>query len=467
MMEKYDLTVIGGGPGGYVAAIKAAQLKKKVLLIEKERLGGTCMNWGCIPTKYLLHQTKIFQELKKNRNIDGPLNELTCNWSRVQGEKSRIVDRLVKGVQFLLEKNGVKIIKGKALLEDGKHVRIQSDGEQTLFETDKMILATGSRSSHLPFLKPDGKEVLTSRQALDLETIPKKMLIVGAGAIGLEIGTIFHRLGTEIVILEIMPTTLPGSDEEITSRLERILKTQGLKIYTQMKIEKSRLEKGNVVLEGVNLKDQTPFAFEGETVLLATGRRPNSEDIRESELGFKFQRQGFLRVNTKLETDVPGIYAIGDLIGGKLLAHKASHEGIIAAENASGLQKEMHYNAMPLAVFTEPEFSSVGLTEQELKEKGIKYQAGLFSLQANGRALTMGKSEGMVKILADEKDRVIGGHIISPNASEFITEITLAIEKQLRLQDISSSVHIHPTLSESVMEAAMKAKNEAIHMLNQ
>jgi len=466
-MEKYDLTVIGGGPGGYVAAIKSAQLKKKVLLIEKEKLGGTCMNWGCIPTKYLLQQTKIFQELKKNRNIDGPLNELTCNWSRVQGEKSRIVERLVKGVRFLLEKNGVKTIKGKAFLEDRKHVRIQTDGEETLFETDKMILATGSRSSHLPFLKPDGKEVLTSRHALDLETIPKKMLIVGAGAIGLEIGTIFHRLGTEIVILEILPTILPGSDEEITSRLERILKTQGLKIYTQMKIEKSRLEKGKEVLEGVDLKDQTPFAFEGETVLLATGRRPNSEDIRESELGFKFQRQGFLQVNNKLETDVPGIYAIGDLIGGKLLAHKASHEGIIAAENVSGLQKEMHYNAMPLAVFTEPEFSSVGPTEQELKEKGIKYQVGLFSLQANGRALTMGKSEGMVKILADEKDQVIGGHIISPNASEFITEITLAIEKKLTLQDVSSSVHIHPTLSESVMEAAMKAKNEAIHMLNQ
>jgi len=465
-MEKYDLTVIGGGPGGYIAAIKAAQLKKKVLLIEKEKLGGTCMNWGCIPTKYLLHQTKIFQELKKNRNIDGPLNELTCNWSRVQGEKSRIVERLVKGVQFLLEKNGVKIIKGKALLESRKHVRIQSDGEETLFESDKMIFATGSRSSHLPFLKPDGKEVLTSRQALDLETIPKKMIIVGAGAIGLEIGTIFHGLGTEVVILEIMPTILPGSDEEMTTRLKRILKSQGLKIYTQMKIEKSRSEGGKVILEGIDLRNQSSFSFEGEIVLLATGRRPNSEDLREAELGLKFQKQGFLQVNPKLETDVPGIYAIGDLIGGKLLAHKASHEGIISAENASGLQKEMHYNAIPLAVFTDPEFSSVGPTEQELKEKDIKYQVGLFSLQANGRALTMGKADGMVKILADERDRVVGCHILAPNASEFITEITLAIEKKLTLQDISSSIHIHPTLSESVMEAAMKAKNQAIHMLN-
>jgi len=287
------------------------------------------------------------------------------------------------------------------------------------------------------------------------------MLIVGAGAIGLEIGTIYQKLGSKVSILEIMPTILPGAEKEITTRLERILKIHGLNIYTQMRIEETLIKKGKVYLKGKCLKNQTPFEFETEKVLLAAGRTPNSQ-----ELDISLDKFGFVRVSPYLETNVSGIYAIGDLIGGRLLAHKASHEGIIASENASGEKKAMNYHALPMAVFTEPEFSSVGFTEQEAKEKGTGIQVGLFSLQANGRALTIGKQEGMVKIIADDKDRIIGAHILAPNASELIAEMTLAINKGMRLQDVSSSVHVHPTLSEAVMEAAMKAKNIAIHVLN-
>jgi dihydrolipoamide dehydrogenase len=269
-----------------------------------------------------------------------------------------------------------------------------------------------------------------------------------------------------VTVLEILPTILPGCDNESVMRLERLLRKQGLKIYTQMKIEKSAIKEGKVLLSGTCLKDQSPFEFEGEKVLLATGRRPNSEDLHEKTLFISLNRAGFVEVNPRLETNIRGIYAIGDLIGGKLLAHKASHEGLVAAENAAGGKRSMDYKALPMAVFTEPEFASVGLTEEEAPERGIKPQVGLFSLQASSRALTMERQEGMVKILADENDRIIGAHILAPNASEIIAEVTLAINKGMKLRDLSSSIHIHPTLSEAVMEAAMKAKNEALHILN-
>lgn len=466
MEKKYDLAIIGGGPGGYVAAIRGAQLKKRVILIEKDRIGGTCMNYGCIPTKYLLHQTKIYKELKENKNLQGPMEKIKCNWNRIQEEKGKIVERLVKGVEFLLRKNGVDVVKGKGSIKSERHVAIEMEGEEKLIESDKITLATGSRPSDLPFLVSNGREIITSREALELDSVPDEMLIVGAGAIGLEIGTIFQRLGSDVTILEIMPTILPENDKAMVIRLERILKEQGLKIYTQMKIENSEIKEGKVYLRGHCLKTQFPFEFKAEKVLLATGRKPSSEDFYGKGLKLILDKQGFVRVNSQLETGIPGIFAIGDLIGGKLLAHKASHEGIVAAVNASGLKMEMDYKALPQAVFTEPEFSSVGFTEEEAKKKGMKIQVGMFLLQANGRALTMGKQEGMVKILADEKDNILGAHILGPNASELISEITIAMNRGLKIQDISSSIHIHPTLSEAVMEAAMKTKNEAIHMLN-
>ncbi len=467
MSKKWDLAVLGGGPGGYTAAMRAAQFNKRVILVEKDKIGGTCMNYGCIPTKYLLHQAKTYEEFKGNKNWQGPLEKIQCNWKKIQLEKRKVVERLVHGIEFLLEKKGVTLLEGNGFLKDEKHIVVKVKGKkEEVVEADNIILATGSRPAHLSFLIPDGKKIITSRQALELESIPQKMVIIGAGAIGLEMGTIYQKLGTEVIILEIMPTILPGAEKEIITRLERLLKRQGLKIFTQMKIENASRKDGTVLLKGTCLRDKSPFAFGAEKVLVAVGRMPNSTNLYGKEIPVFQDKKGFVKVNSHLETGAPGVYAIGDIIGGKLYAHKATHEGFLAVENVLGKKKTMNYDALPMAVYTEPEFSSVGLTEQEARGRGKSIQVGFFSLQANGRALTIGKQEGMVKIIADQKDRIVGAHILAAQASELVAEMTLAISKGLRLQDISSSVHVHPTLSEAVMEAALKARGEAIHALN-
>jgi len=465
MNKRFEIAVIGGGPGGYVAALRGAQLGKRVVLFERETLGGTCMNWGCIPAKFLLHETKVFKEATENKNIDGPLGSLECNWYRIQGQRIKIVERFVKGIEFLLKKNGIHVVQEEAELLDEKKIEVNSGGERQIFEAEKIILATGSKPSDLPFIKPNGKEIITSREALCLTDIPEDMIIIGAGAIGLELGVIYQRLGCRVSVLEILPTILPGNDHEVVTRLERSLKVQGMKIYTQMEIRQLSLEQRRIILEGTCLKDNKPFNFSAQKVLLAVGRKPNSDALRRRFQGI-LDKKGFVRVNPFLETGISDVFAIGDLIGGKLLAHKASHEGIIAAENASGHKREIRYDALPMAVYTEPEYASVGLTQEEATDRGIKVQKGVFSLQANGRALTMGKPEGIVKIIADEKDRIIGAHLLAPNASELLAELTLCIDKGMCLRDVSSLYHIHPTLSEAVMEAALKAKGEALHILN-
>ena len=317
----------------------------------------------------------------------------------------------------------------------------------------------------LPFLQPDGSTIITSKEGLELAEIPDRLVIVGGGAIGLEMGVIYQRLGSHVTIIEIMPDILPGSDRELTKRLERGLKRQGLNIHTQMEIRQVLQHDEKIILDSFCFKENKPKTFEAQKILLAVGRTPNSEDFRYLQESF-VDEKGFVRVNEHLETGLPKVYAIGDLIGGNLLAHKASHEGILAAENASGLKRTAQYHALPMAVFTEPEYASVGLTEEQAREQGFKVQTGAFSFQANGRALTMGKPEGMSKVIADDQDRIIGAHILGPNASELLAELTLCVEKRMKLQDIFSSYHIHPTLSETVMEAALNAKGQALHVLN-
>jgi len=465
MTDKIDLIIIGGGPGGYVAALRAAQLKKRVVLIEVDRVGGTCMNWGCIPTKFLLHQTKLLWEIHENKRFSGPVGQLNLDWPRVQAGRVGVVDRLVKGTEFLLQKSKVETVKGLATLLEGNRVSVSLAGEEKKFEAERIILATGSRPANLPFLQPDGRRVITSREALELEAAPQSLLVVGAGAIGLELGTIYARLGTRVIVLELLPTILPGCDREMGLRLERILKMQGLALLTQMRIDRAEEANGQMRLSGLCLKTNAPFSYEAEKVLVAVGRRPNS-DTFQSVPGLVRLDRGFVAVDEKLRTDLPGVYAIGDLIGGKLLAHKASHEGRLAAENSFGSAEAMDYSALPLAVFTEPEFASVGLTEEEAREKGIACQVGHFSLQANGRALTMDRPEGMAKLIAGPDDTLLGAHLIAPWASDLVAELTLAIRKKLKLRDVSDTIHIHPTLSETVMEAALKAKGRALHALN-
>lgn len=466
MVTKKDIGILGAGPGGYVAAIRCAQLKKKVVLFEQDALGGTCTNYGCIPTKYLLQQTKNYKEVKANTKLDGPVDRVTLNWTKILEGKRKVVDRLVNGIEFLLQKNGVEVVRGVAGLKDERTIVAKEHGQETAYQTDKIILATGSRPAELPFLCPDGKAVITSREILDLENIPKRLLVIGAGAIGIEMATIYGRLGADVTVLEILASVLPGCDKEMGVRLERLLKMQGLKVFTQMKIEASLRREGKVVLRGTSLKNQTPFEFEADHVLLATGRRANSEMVRAGIPSLAVNPHGCVEINEKLETNIPGIYAIGDLVGGKLLAHKASHEALVAAANAAGGRDLMDYRALPMAVFTEPEFASVGLTEEEARQQTDKIRVGIFSFQANGRALTMDSPEGQVKIIADKDDHIVGAHILGPSASDLIAELTLAIHKGLKVGDIAGSIHVHPTLSEAVMEAALKTEGKAVHAVN-
>lgn len=466
MVEKRQLVIIGAGPGGYAAALRAAQLKIQTTLIEEDRVGGTCMNYGCIPTKFLLSQTKLLAEVKKNRRLEGVEETVRLNWPRVQEEKRSIVERLVKGVEFLLERSGVELLHGKARLDSGKKIHVPSPEGEKILEAERIIVATGSRPADFPFLRPDGKNIITSREALELDDIPLTMIVVGAGAIGLEMGSIFARLGSDVTVLEIMPTILPGLDKQMVGRLERLLKKQGIRIRTEVRLEESHIREGEVLLKGTCLRTKQTLEFRAEKVLLAVGRRPNSE-VLSPEFANLLDERGFVRVDERLATDVPSLFAIGDLIGGKLLAHKAHHEGIVAAENAAGLKSTMDYEAMPMAVFTEPELASVGLTEEEASDRGLRYQTSLFSLQANGRAVTLESPEGQVKLLADSNGRLIGAHILAPNASELVSEVTLAVRKKLTLEDVSSTIHVHPTLSEAIMEASWKARGMAIHTLNE
>ena len=461
-----DLAVIGGGPGGYVAAIRAAQLKKKVVLIERDQIGGVCMYWGCIPTKSLLNQTKLYDEAKHCRNIGPEKDKLSLDWKGVLEEKNRVVERLVKGTEFLLERNGVELVRGEARLESEKSIIVEGTEATKKIEAAAVILATGSRPAELPFLRPNGDTVLTSRDALDLQVIPGSLLVVGAGAIGLEMATIFRRLGAEVTVLELLPHILPGSDIEMTTRLERLLKRQKIKIWTQMKAAAFEMEGDACVLTGIGLKDNKPFRYSAEKILSAVGRRPNSESFRGLDSRLVINKHGFIQVDSFLETGVPGIYAVGDVIGGKLLAHKASHEGIRAAENADGRNEPMDWAAVPSAVFTEPEFASVGQTEEEAVSRADGIRMGRFSLQANGRALTMGKPDGMVKVISDGDGRILGAHVLAPNAGDLLPELTMAVRKKMTLNDIIETIHIHPTVSESLMEACLNAEGRAIHKLN-
>jgi len=465
MAEKRDIVIIGGGPGGYLAAMRGAQLKKKITLIEEDRVGGTCINYGCIPTKYLLHQTKVFKEIRGLTTLQGPVDQISMDWKKVQAGRVSVVDRLVSGIVFLLEKGKVEIVKGTARLRADKTVTARTAEGEKIYEAEKVIVATGSRAASLPFLKPDGRNVVTSTEALELVGIPKSLLVIGAGAIGLEIGSIYRRLGSDVTVLEILPGILPGSDRETAGRLDRVFKKHGPKVLTQMRIEEAKVEEGNVTLKGTSLATKAPFMYSAEKVLLAAGRKPNIENLFEGPPFLDVDKGGFIRVNDKLETNVSGIYAIGDVIGGKLLAHKAYHDAVVAVENAAGFDRHVNYAALPMAVFTEPEFASVGLTSEEAAERGIKVQSGVFPLQASGRAMTMDALDGMVKIIADESDRVIGAHLLAPGASDMIPELTMAVSRGMSLKDIASLIYIHPSLSETVGEAALKAKNEALHIL--
>lgn len=455
-MEKFDLIVIGGGPGGYVAAIRAAQLGLRVACIEKEKtLGGTCLNVGCIPSKALLHSTEYYHRVASTGKEHGIMaDHLTIDLKQMMKRKERIVSGLAGGIDFLFNKNKVTRIQAEAQLLSATTVQA---GDQTL-EASKILLATGSEPIPLPFLPFDERRVLSSTGALGLSQIPKKLLMVGAGVIGLELGSVYLRMGTEIEVVELLDRVTPPFDREISKALLKILQKQGMTFHFNKKVVA-----GSVGKEGVELKLDSNETVQGDAVLVAIGRRPYSKGLGLEKVGVEID-SGRVKIDEAFRTSVPTIYAIGDLVDGPMLAHKASEEGVAAVDIMCGKRTELNYLAIPNVMYTWPEVACVGMTEEEAKEAGLSIRIGRCPFKAIPRARCSGDEEGLVKLIGEQtSDRLIGMHIIGPNASEMIHEGALAIKTGATLLEIAHTSHAHPTCAEAIKEAAQAAHGWAIH----
>jgi dihydrolipoamide dehydrogenase len=457
----YDLIVLGGGPGGYVGAIRAAQLGMKVACVEKETaLGGTCLRVGCIPSKALLDSSELYEQIKHKAETHGiGVKDLSIDVGAMLKRKDGVVSQLTKGIEGLFKKNKIDWIRGFGRLAGSDTVEVDGkDGKRTL-KAKNILLATGSVPVELPFLKFDHERVIDSTGALSIPRVPEHLVVVGGGVIGLELGSVWLRLGAKVTVLEMLPTILPGMDAEIVKQADRILKKQGFDIRTKTKVTGAEREgdKVSVAVEGAD-------AIEADYVLVAVGRRAYTDGMGFEDAGVKLER-GVVQVDERYHTGVGNIYAIGDAIGGRMLAHKAEEEGIAAVENIAGKHGHVNYDAVANVVYTWPEIASVGMTEEEAKQKGVEYKVGKFPFLANGRAKAMGETDGMVKILADAKtDRMLGAHILGPRASDLIAELALAIEFEASAEDIARSVHAHPTLPEAIKEAALGVDGRIIHM---
>ncbi|WP_417847737.1 dihydrolipoyl dehydrogenase [Thalassoglobus sp.] len=461
-MAKFDLVVIGAGPGGYVAAIRAAQLGKKVAIVEKEKqLGGTCLRVGCIPSKALLESSHLYENAQvgmKERGVT--FSKVQLDLAAMMKHKSGVVDTLAGGIDGLMKKNKIERLVGHGKLSGKGQVTISSRGEEVQVEADQILLATGSVPASLPGMSIDGEYVGSSTEALKYDEIPKQLVVIGGGVIGLELGTVWRRLGSQVTVLEYMDRILPGLDSEIAKEALKLFKQQGLEFQLGAKVTGVKINRKTV---DVLIDGQEPLRC--EKVLMAVGRRPNTGSLGLEEAGVEVDQRGFVKVNSQYQTSVPGVYAVGDLIGGAMLAHKAEEEGIACVEQLFSSYGHVNYNAIPSVVYTDPEIASVGKTEDELKESGIEYRKGAFPFMANGRARASGHLEGKVKILADAKtDRVLGVHIIGANAGELIAECVAAIEFGASSEDIARTCHAHPTLSETIKEAALAVDKRTIHI---
>jgi len=458
---KTELAIIGAGPGGYVAGIRAGQLGIKTIIIEKNYLGGVCLNVGCIPTKALLHASEILLNIKNSSKMGIEINDLKLDIKKLNSWKNSIIDKLVSGINFLLKNYNVEVIFGEAKFIDEKTLLVKTKNDDIKIVSKYIIIATGSRPSELPNIKRDGNFVWNSDDAVALKEIPKKLLIIGAGAVGLEFASIYSRLGSDVTVIEIANQILPGIDNECATTLKRALEKQNIKIFTNSKVIGYKENVFEIEIKG-NVK-----SFEFDKVLLAVGRKPNVENLNLESVGISLNEKGFIKVNKKLQTNVENIYAIGDVIGQPLLAHKASKEGITAVEIIAGIESEYDVKYIPSVVYTNPELASVGLSEEEAKKKGYKIKIGKFPISANGKALSMNITDGLAKIITNEEnDEILGIHIVSPEASSLISEGTLAMESYLTSEDIALTTHPHPSISEILMEAAENVKKKAIHIIN-
>ncbi len=466
--KSYDLVVIGGGPGGYVAAIRAAQLGLNTACVEgRGALGGTCLNVGCIPSKAMLQSSEKFAEAKKHFAAHGiKVGGLELDLDAMLGRKNKVVGDLTKGIEFLFKKNKVDYLKGWGSIPKGGQVAVKlADGGETTLQADKILIATGSESTPLPGVETDEKQVVTSTGALELAAVPQKMVVIGAGVIGLELGSVWSRLGAEVTVVEFLDRILPGMDNEIAKQTQRVLAKQGLKFQLGQKVTGADRGESGVTLTVEPVKGGDAKEIVADVVLVSIGRRPFTEGLGLAELGVAMDNRGFIQVNEKFETSQPGVFAIGDCINGPMLAHKAEEDGVAAVECMAGQAGHVDYDLVPGVVYTWPEVAAVGKTEEQLKEAGVEYKVGKFPFAANSRARANADTDGLVKILADKRtDKVLGVHILGPLAGDLLAEAVLAMEFGASAEDIARTCHAHPGMGEAVKEAAMAANGRAIHI---
>ncbi len=465
MSEKFQAVVIGGGPGGYVCAIRLSQLGLKTACIESRgSLGGTCLNVGCIPSKSLLNLSEEFHKVKGLANKGIEVGDVKLNLDKMMKSKDKAVTVLTKGVEFLFKKNKVTYFKGYGSFKSQNEISIKdNENKETIIQSEKTIIATGSVATSLPGIEIDEQKIVSSTGALKLEKVPNKMVVVGGGYIGLEMGSVWSRLGSEVQVVEFLDHITPGMDKEISSEFMKILKKQGIKFNMQNKVETIKKNKSGVTVSTVD-KEGNKNNLDCDVVLISVGRKANTEGLNLETVGVKLDEKKRIKTDKSFKTNLENIYAIGDVISGPMLAHKAEDEGIAVAENIAGQSGHVNYDTIPGVVYTTPEVAAIGKTEEQLKDSKMKYKVGKFSFMANSRAKAIDDAEGFVKILADEKtDKVLGAHIIGPHAGELIAEIGVAMEFGASSEDIARTCHAHPTFSEAVKEAALSVDKRAIH----
>ena len=467
-MSQFDVTIIGSGPGGYVSAIRCAQLGFKTAIIEKySTLGGTCLNVGCIPSKALLASSHHYEELQHFTDHGIEVSgEVKVNLEKMIARKQAVVDQTSGGVKFLMDKNNITVFNGVGSFESATSVKVtKADGSSEIIESKNIIIATGSKPSSLPFIKVDKDRIITSTEALKLKEVPKHLVIIGGGVIGIELGQVYLRLGAQVSVVEFMDRIIPGMDGALSKELTKVLKKQGMKFYTSHKVQSVDNAKNVVTVKAENTKGEI-ITFEGDYALVSVGRRPYIDGLNAEKAGVKVTERGQIEVNNHLQTSASNIYAIGDVVRGAMLAHKAEEEGVMVAEIIAGQKPHIDYNLIPGVVYTWPEVAAVGKTEEQLKAEGIEFKSGSFPFKALGRARAGGDTDGFVKILADAKtDEVLGVHMIGARCADLIAEAVTAMEFRASAEDVSRMSHAHPTFAEAIKEAALAAtENRALHV---
>ena len=465
-MDNFDLVVIGGGPGGYVCAIRAAQLGLKTACVESRgALGGTCLNVGCIPSKSLLNLSENFQKAKKDFNKQGiEIDGVKLNIEKMMSNKNKSVQVLTKGVEFLFKKNKVTYIKGKGVLFSKNDIVVYENNKKNTYKAKNIVIATGSAVASLPGIEIDEKNIISSTGALSLNKVPQKLAVIGGGYIGLEMGSVWSRLGSDVTVIEYLENITPGMDREISNEFKKILTKQGIKFKMESKVNSVKSSSNGVSINYTDIKNSKEETLEFDKVLVSVGRKPYTEGLNLTKVGVKKDNKGRIEVNEKLQTSIKNIYAIGDVIKGPMLAHKAEEEGIAVAEILAGQAGHVNYDVIPGVIYTSPEVATVGKTEEQLKNDNKAYKVGKFPFLANSRAKVNNETEGFVKILADSNtDKVLGVHIIGPHCGDMIAEMALAMEFGASAEDIARTCHAHPTHTEAIKEAALAVDKRPIH----